>query len=198
MASAKATTNHDEIRKWVEARGGYPAHVKTTANRRGPGVLRIDYPGFSGQDTLERIDWDTWFQAFDKNKLAFLYQGGRSRFSKLIDRSQATGHRSQEKRTTTKKRATTKSSSAATKRTTSHATIRRWVEARGGYPARVKATGRGKKDPGILRIDYDGYSGEETLQRIDWDTWFDAFDKNNLAFLYQDKRNSRFSKLVER
>jgi hypothetical protein len=50
----------------------------------------------------------------------------------------------------------------------------------------------------VLRIDYPGFSGNETLERIEWDEWFDAFDKNKLAFLYQDKRNSRFSKLVNR
>ncbi|MBV8517716.1 MAG: hypothetical protein JO197_09995 [Acidobacteria bacterium] len=82
------TTNHDEIRQWVEARGGFPAHVKRTGSRKGdPGVLRIDYPGFSGTDTLERIDWDTWFEWFDRDRLAFLYQDKRnSRFSKLISR----------------------------------------------------------------------------------------------------------------
>src|SRR6185369_16951870 len=87
MPSAKATTDHDTIRKWVEQRGGHPAHVKKTGRRRDPGVLRIDYPGFSGEDSLEPIEWDEFFQAFDKNKLAFLYQGGRSRFSKLVDRA---------------------------------------------------------------------------------------------------------------
>src|SRR3954468_18956086 len=86
MPSAKATTDHDTIRKWVEQRGGHRAHVKKTGRRRDPGVLRIDYPGFSGEDTLEPIEWDEFFSAFDKNKLAFLYQGGRSRFSKLVDR----------------------------------------------------------------------------------------------------------------
>ena len=63
MASAKATTNHDEIRRWVEARGGHPAHVKTRANRRSPVVLRIDYLGFNGQETRERIESDEWFDA---------------------------------------------------------------------------------------------------------------------------------------
>jgi hypothetical protein len=58
-----------------------------SAKRRDPGVLRIDYPGFSGEDSLEPIEWNEFFQAFDKNKLAFLYQGGRSRFSKLVDRA---------------------------------------------------------------------------------------------------------------
>lgn len=89
MASAKATVDHDQIRKWVETRGGYPAHVKRTGTRRGnPGVLRIDYPGFSGEESLERIDWDQWFEWFDRDKLAFLYQDEKkSRFSKLVDRS---------------------------------------------------------------------------------------------------------------
>ena len=87
MASAKATTNHDEIRRWVEARGGHPAHVKTRANRRSPVVLRIDYLGFNGQETRERIESDEWFDALDKNKLSFLHQDKRnSRFSKLVER----------------------------------------------------------------------------------------------------------------
>ncbi|HYI10907.1 MAG TPA: hypothetical protein VEK57_17760 [Thermoanaerobaculia bacterium] len=62
----------------------------------------------------------------------------------------------------------------------------------------MKATeGRGD-DPGVLRIDYPGFSGQESLERIGWDEWFDKFDASNLAFLYQDKKNSRFSKLVAR
>ena len=80
------TTNHDEIRQWVEERGGHPAHVKQSGKRSDPGVLRIDYPGYSGGKTLERIDWKTWFDWFDRDKLAFLYQQGRSRFSKLVRR----------------------------------------------------------------------------------------------------------------
>ena len=54
------------------------------------------------------------------------------------------------------------------------------------------------EEAGLLRIDYPGYSGKDTLERIDWDTWFEKFDSENLAFLYQDKRNSRFSKLGRR
>jgi hypothetical protein len=78
----------------VEERGGRPARVKGTENKQGAGVLRIDYPGFSGEDTLETITWEEFFQAFDDNNLAFLYQeetkdGSESRFSKLIDRDSA-------------------------------------------------------------------------------------------------------------
>lgn len=85
MADSKITTDHGEIRKWVEERGGHPARVQ------GTNLLRIDYPGFSGEDTLEEITWEEFFAAFKENNLAFLYQdklesGEISRFSKLIDR----------------------------------------------------------------------------------------------------------------
>ena len=84
---------------------------------------------------------------------------------------------------------------AEAKQTTNHTTIKKWVEERGGHPARVKATGR-EGSLGILRIDYPGYSGEDTLEELTWDEFFDAFDKNKLAFLYEDAENSRFSKLI--
>jgi hypothetical protein len=115
MSEAKTTTNHQEIRKWVEARGGIPAHVKKTGRGRDVGVLRIDYPGFSGEQSLERISWDQWFQAFDDNQLAFVYQdnvksGSKSRFSKLVARSSkpATPRRASAAKRTTAKRATAK------------------------------------------------------------------------------------------
>lgn len=40
------------------------------------------------------------------------------------------------------------------------------------------------------------------MEAMDWDSWFDAFEENQLAFLYQEKtgagEQSRFSKLVRR
>lgn len=97
MAKAKTsheshtTTDHEEIRNWVEERGGHPAVVKGT-EKGGSALLRIDYPGFSGDDKLTEITWDEFFEIFDENKLAFLYQektadGELSRFSKLVNRS---------------------------------------------------------------------------------------------------------------
>ena len=61
----------------------------------------------------------------------------------------------------------------------------------------MKSTTEGN-DPGVLRIDYPGYSGQDSLERIEWDEFFEWFDRNQLAFVYQNKRNSRFSKLVSR
>jgi hypothetical protein len=88
MSAARSTTDHETIRRWVEARGGFPARVVGTgAEGRGTGVLRIDYPGFSGESSLERISWEAFFETFDANELAFLYQDEQdSRFGKLVSR----------------------------------------------------------------------------------------------------------------
>jgi hypothetical protein len=225
MATAKSTTNHNVIQRWVEARGGHPARVKRTGRGKDPGILRIDYPGFSGGDTLERIDWDQFFDWFDRDKLAFLYEDTkRSKFSKFVKRGTAKRAASGEQRagttrkrtasggqraaTTTKKRpaarktasrkpqAAGRASGRAAKKTKNHNTIRKWVEARGGWPATVKGTKTGGEEAGLLRIDYPGYSGEGTLERIDWEDFFRKFDEENLTFLYQDTPRSRFSKFV--
>src|SRR6476661_2666771 len=87
MASAKRTTDHQTIMSWVDKRGGHPAHVTGSGKGGNAGILRIDYPGFSGEQTLEPLDWDVWFDAFEQNGLALLYQDeGDSRFSKLVRR----------------------------------------------------------------------------------------------------------------
>lgn len=88
------------------------------------------------------------------------------------------------------------------KMTTDHDQIRRWAEARGGQPAAVKGTSRGKADPGMIRIDFPGYSGKGKLEPISWDEWFDKFDDSNLALIFQDKtargQKSNFNKLISR
>ncbi|HJT18720.1 MAG TPA: hypothetical protein VJ853_15090, partial [Thermoanaerobaculia bacterium] len=129
MASANATTDHKQIRKWVEERGGHPAHVKRTGGKSDPGVLRIDYPGYSGGKTLERISWDKWFRAFDRNNLAFLYQGGRSRFSKLVDRSSVSAPKKKAS-SRTKKASSSRSKSTSAKSTKSASTRKRSTSSR--------------------------------------------------------------------
>src|SRR5690349_14340116 len=69
--SAEVTTDHDEIREWVESHGGHPSIVKRTQRgANGGGVLRIDFPGFSGEESLAETSWDEWFRVFDERKLA--------------------------------------------------------------------------------------------------------------------------------
>ena len=71
-SSSKTTTDHDEIRKWVEAHGGKPAAVKRTGEKDDPGVLRIDMPGGAGGESLEEIFWDEWYEKLEENNLVFL------------------------------------------------------------------------------------------------------------------------------
>ncbi len=87
---SRITTDHDVIRKWVEERDGKPAHIKSTGQKDDAGLLRIDFPG-GAEEELETISWDEFFDQFEKNNLAFLYQeerkGGEiSRFNKFVDR----------------------------------------------------------------------------------------------------------------
>lgn len=81
------TASHEEIREWVESRGGHPACVKGTGGGEDVGLLRIDFG--EPNESLQRITWEEFFQAFDENDLEFLYQdetksGGESRFFKFV------------------------------------------------------------------------------------------------------------------
>lgn len=90
MAS-QTTTDHDTIRRWAEQRGAKPACVKDTGANDDPGIIRLDFPGYSGGDSLEEISWDEWFEKFEEQGLALLYQdetggGEQSNFNKLVSR----------------------------------------------------------------------------------------------------------------
>jgi hypothetical protein len=88
--SSKTTTDLREIKRWAEERGGKPVVVKgTEKDGKGAGVLRIDFPDYSGENSLEQISWEDWYKTFKEKHLAFLYQdetsgGKESRFFKLI------------------------------------------------------------------------------------------------------------------
>jgi hypothetical protein len=60
MAQAKVTTDHDEIRKWAEARGGRPAAVRSTHSKEDPGIIRIEFPDAPNarDENLVEISWD--------------------------------------------------------------------------------------------------------------------------------------------
>lgn len=85
------TTDHKTIQKWVDERGGFPATVASTDDKEEAGILRIDFPGYSGEGKLKRITWEEFFEKFEEKKLAFLYQeetkeGEESRFYKFVRR----------------------------------------------------------------------------------------------------------------
>jgi hypothetical protein len=91
--SSKVTIDHEEIRRWVEERQGRPATVKATGSSEEPGVLRIDFPGGVGEESLQPISWEDFFDKFDENDLAFVYQeqlksGQESLFFKFVSREE--------------------------------------------------------------------------------------------------------------
>ncbi len=82
---SQSTTDHDTIRQWAESHGGHPASVTGTGSGDDPGIIRIDFAGYSGEQSLEPISWDDFFQKFDEKHLALVYEED-SNFNKLVDR----------------------------------------------------------------------------------------------------------------
>jgi len=92
--SGRVLTDTDEIREWAEERGAKPSCVKGTMKGDGSCMLRLDFPGYSGEDSLEEIDWDQWAEQFERSKLALIVDdktagGQRSNFNKLVSRETA-------------------------------------------------------------------------------------------------------------
>lgn len=86
--TSNITTDHEYIRRWTEERGGHPAAVKRTQNG-GSTIIRIAFP--DSPESLEPIEWQDFFDIFEKEGLAFLYQeetgdGKLSKFNKFINR----------------------------------------------------------------------------------------------------------------
>jgi hypothetical protein len=91
MSSAHPLTDHDEIREWAEDRDAKPSCVKGTGGGDDVGMIRLDFPGYSGEQSLQEISWDEWFEKFDDSELALLVQdetasGEKSNFNKLVKR----------------------------------------------------------------------------------------------------------------
>ena len=85
-SQSQQTTDHEEIRKWVDERQGTPSVVESTWDGKS-GMLRIDFG--EPEDSLTEISWEDFFRIFDESGLAFLYQeetadGGQSRFNKFV------------------------------------------------------------------------------------------------------------------
>jgi len=150
-SSAKTTTDPEEIRRWAESRNGRPACVRGTGGANDIGMLRIDFPGFSGGETLAEISWDEFFRAFDENNLAFLYQdrtgdGAESRFFKLVSRSNDTRSetsRKAEAKTNTKTVSKSKSG-AKSKSSKTKAKSKGGAKSRGGVKPKSAGSGKAK------------------------------------------------------
>ena len=124
---SKTTQDHEEIQQWCESRGGKPSHVKSTAHKNDPGILRIDFPGYSGEGSLEPITWEDFFKKFDEQGLAFVYQdktadGKKSNFNKLISAENADTHEHSEAKSKTAPKSKTKKKTTTKAKGASHST----------------------------------------------------------------------------
>jgi hypothetical protein len=98
---SKTTHDHDEIRRWAEARKAIPCEVASTEHEGEAGILRFCFPNAKNRndDALKEIDWEQFFAKFDENGLSLVYQektagGARSNFNKLIHADSEAGTRS--------------------------------------------------------------------------------------------------------
>jgi len=86
------------------------------------------------------------------------------------------------------------------KKTKSLATIKKWVKARGGWPATVAGTTKTGEAVGLLRIKFTQDTQKRALEEIPWEKFYEKFVASGLTFLYQettkDGRESRFFKFV--
>jgi hypothetical protein len=134
MANLTRTTrDHEEIRRWAEERGGKPSHVRRTGSGEDVGILRIDFPGYSGEGSLEPITWEQWFEKFDEQGLSLIYEeetagGARSNFNKLVSAGTAaeaeakSARKKPAKKAASGKSAAQKKGSAPAKKTSKSAT----------------------------------------------------------------------------
>ena len=91
---AHTTIQHEAIKAWAEERGGKPARVRGTGDKKRrhfkyDGILSIDFG--TPEENLEPIGWQEFFKILDEHRLAFLFQeetadGKMSRFCKFVRR----------------------------------------------------------------------------------------------------------------
>ena len=74
MSETRTTTDHDEIRRWAEERGGRPAAVVDPEDSKVAGGLRIDFPDYDSGEALQEITWTEFFDRFEEENLTFIFQ----------------------------------------------------------------------------------------------------------------------------
>lgn len=168
-SETKTTINHEIIKSWAENRNGKPA---TIAPEGMVGILKIDFPGFDqGEEKFRQITWDEFFEELEKKQLAFLFieqkaDGTKSNYYQLVKR--AVGNESELK---------------TEKRTTNQKDIMEWASRRGAIPSSIKGTQDEGTVAGILKFDF---TGDESLEPLAWQEFFDKFEKEKLNFIYRE------------
>lgn len=74
-SDTKTTTDHETIREWIEQRGSIPAQVTEPAGD-DPGSLAV-IPEGKMDDSVREVSWEKFFEIFEDEGLAFVYQTKR-------------------------------------------------------------------------------------------------------------------------
>lgn len=72
----KYTIDNDEIRAWIEERGGVPTTIKGMSEDEEDGVESADmlHISFDPNDPImEEMDWEEFFERFENENLALVY-----------------------------------------------------------------------------------------------------------------------------
>lgn len=74
----------------------------------------------------------------------------------------------------------------AMKYTIDQAEIREWIEAHSGVPAVLKEVSEdeGEESDDMLHISFD--PNDPDMEEMEWDEFFERFDNDNLALVYDD------------
>lgn len=139
-AKSRMLTDHTQIRRWAQERRARPVAVRSIHSDDYIGMIRLDFPGYRGEDSLQEISWDEWFEDFDDRNLALVVQeetadGEQSTFHKLVQRETPENGSEQ---TSSSKRGGTGPRPALGKRSGSAASSK--TRARGG-PSRTAGSG---------------------------------------------------------
>lgn len=73
---ANQTIDHDTIRAWVEEHGGQPALTRRVPEVPDKGDLSLEFLADGQEPELITISWADFFQRFEDEHLAFVYEEG--------------------------------------------------------------------------------------------------------------------------
>jgi len=159
QTQSKTTTDHETIRRWAEKRGAVPSTAAPTRGAKDAGVIRLGFPGFAGERALQKISWAEFFDKFDKEGLAFVFQektaaGKTSSFNQLVKRTPISARGTRSRSAGVKKTETKRAGGA--KRTTKRAATKRAATKRAGAttkrPAGTKRTSAAKRTGTTKRV----------------------------------------------
>lgn len=74
----QTTTEHALVRKLIEDREGYPAHLESSEGQGDSGLLQVGLTdeGEEGDEDLKELSWEQFFEEFEEKDLAFAYREG--------------------------------------------------------------------------------------------------------------------------